>query len=82
MEVESLPRQLVLDHLTSVATDLTMPYLVSAWDVCELMLISLKPRPWYGSETICLYNVPSHQFELNAITVYLVNSFCNGSGKI
>lgn len=36
VEVESLPRQLVLDHLTSVAADLTMPYLVSAWDVCEL----------------------------------------------
>lgn len=36
VEVESLPRQLVLDHLTSVAVDLTMPYLVSAWDVCEL----------------------------------------------
>ena len=36
VEVESLPRQLVLDHLTSVAADLTMPYLVSAWDVYEL----------------------------------------------
>ena len=36
VEVESLPRQLVLDHLTSVATDLTMPYLVSGWDVCEI----------------------------------------------
>ena len=44
VEVESLPRQLVLDHLTSVATDLTMPYLVSAWDVCEIKFISLKTQ--------------------------------------
>ena len=33
VEVESLPRQLVLDHLTSVAADLTMPYLVSAYEL-------------------------------------------------
>ena len=43
VEVESLPRQQVLDHLTSVATDLTMPYLVC--DHMTIMFISLKPKP-------------------------------------